>query len=112
MLQKIKDFWTWVKFLFKPTYYVVAEPQQALDLAARRGGTIQFCAGTFTTPAGGLVVPDQDVRIIGAHFKIPEGGTGLKVPANKHSVHVIGCVFEGMGKGAGVVIEVPKDPES
>jgi hypothetical protein len=111
MLQKLKDFWAWVKFLFKPTYYVVAEPQQALDLVARRGGTVRFCAGTFMTPAGGLVIPDQDVRIIGAHLQIPEGETGITVPSGKHSVHIIGCIFEGMGKGAsaGVVIEDPKD---
>jgi hypothetical protein len=111
MLEKLKEFWTRLKFLFKPTYYVVAEPQQALDLVARRGGTVRFCAGTFMVPSGGLIVPDQDVRIIGAHLQIPEGGTGMTVHSGKHSVHIIGCIFEGMGPGPGVVIEVPKDPK-
>lgn len=108
MFSWLKELWDRMLFAFKPTYYVVATPQQALDLVAAKGGTVRFCGGEFTVPKDGLVVPDQHVRIIGANLLIPENGTGLKINAGKKGqrVSIIGCNFTGLGPNATVIREI------
>lgn len=110
MMGKLRDWWDAIRFFFKPTFYVVASPQGAMDLLAKRGGTLRFLEGEFTVPQGGLKLPDQDCRIIGATLLIPEGGTGLHVSTTKsRRVIITGCSFIGMGKGAHAIIEVAKE---
>jgi len=109
----VAHFFSGLRFAFKPTFYVVATPQQALDLVAARGGTVMFCAGEFVVPKEGLQVPPKDVRIIGANLKIPEGGVGINVPSDKKArVHIIGCSFMGLGAGAESAVRFNmKDPQ-
>ncbi len=65
MMRWLRDLWTRILFLFKPTYHVYSSIEGALASLPARGGTLrvngQFVCNTVT-------LPDKDVRIIGGTY--------------------------------------------
>lgn len=103
MMNWLREFWTRLVFLFKPTYHVFSSFQGALDRLPARGGTL-LVNGEFFVGPDGISIPDKDVRIIGANFRMTPKSPGIIVAHNRRVIFD-GCSF--IGTDSGSLITVP-----
>lgn len=99
MLDWLRDLWTRIVFALKPTYYVFASVQDAVDALPGRGGTLLFGAGEFHVGKDGVEIPNKDIRMIGGVFRMGAESQGFKIKHCKRAVFV-GCSFIGPIKGS------------